>query len=104
MVTASGKVIETETELLQKKIEKKREEAKQSDSNLAVAQEIKEKEEAVKKEYVFPPTTLLKKGAKNAAEERFVTISEEPLRQASASSLFIMRGLTNHRLFLAEAK
>jgi S-DNA-T family DNA segregation ATPase FtsK/SpoIIIE len=66
VVTASGKVIETETELLQKKIEKKREEAKQSDSNLAVAQEIKEKEEAVKKEYVFPPTTLLKKGAKNA--------------------------------------
>ena len=66
VVTASGKVIETETELLQKKIEKKREEAKQPDSNMAVAQEIKEKEEAVKKEYVFPPTTLLKKGAKNA--------------------------------------
>ena len=66
MVTASGKVIETETELLQKKIEKKREEAKQPDTNMAVAQEIKEKEEAVKKEYVFPPTTLLKKGAKNA--------------------------------------
>ena len=66
VVTASGKVIETETELLQKKIEKKREEAKQPDTNMAVAQEIKEKEEAVKKEYVFPPTTLLKKGAKNA--------------------------------------
>ena len=66
VVTASGKVIETETELLQKKIEKKREEAGQTDSNMAVAQEIKEKEEAVKKEYVFPPTTLLKKGAKNA--------------------------------------
>ena len=66
VVTASGKVIETETELLQKKIEKKREEAKQPDTNMAVAQEIKEKEEAVKKEYVFPPATLLKKGAKNA--------------------------------------
>ena len=66
VVTASGKVIETETELLQKKIEKKREEAKQPDTNMAVAQEIKEKEEAVKKEYVFPPTTLLKRGAKNA--------------------------------------
>ena len=66
VVTASGKVIETETELLKKKIEKKREEAGQTDTNMAVAQEIKEKEEAVKKEYVFPPTTLLKKGAKNA--------------------------------------
>ena len=66
VVTASGKVIETETELLQKKIEKKREEAKQPDTNMAVAQEIKEKEEAVKKKYVFPPTTLLKRGAKNA--------------------------------------
>ncbi|MCD7993442.1 MAG: DNA translocase FtsK, partial [Clostridia bacterium] len=66
VVTASSKVIETETELLQKKIEKKREEAGQPDTNMAVAQEIKEKEEAVKKEYVFPPTSLLKKEAKNA--------------------------------------
>ena len=69
VVTASGKVIETETELLQKKIEKKtekKETSPQQDSDLAVAREIKEKEEAVKKEYVFPPTTLLKKGAKNA--------------------------------------
>ena len=66
VVTASGKVIETETELLQKKIEKKREEAKQPDTNMAVAQEIKEKEEAVKKEYVFPPISLLKRGERKS--------------------------------------
>lgn len=66
VVTASGKVIETETDLLHKKLEKKKEEAVKADPNQAVAQEIKEKEEAVKKEYVFPPTTLLKKGARNA--------------------------------------
>jgi len=66
VVTASGKVIETETELLEKKLEKRREEAVQSDPNLAVADEIQKKEEAVKKEYIFPPTSLLKKGARNA--------------------------------------
>ncbi len=31
-----------------------------------MAEEIKKKEEVVKKEYVFPPTTLLKKGSKSA--------------------------------------
>lgn len=71
VVTASGKVIETETELLQKKLEnrqeKKREEAAKGDSGISVAEEIKKKEEVVKKEYVFPPTTLLKKGNKNAS-------------------------------------
>ena len=43
MVTASGKVIETETELLQKKIEKKREEAGQTDSNMAVARKSRKR-------------------------------------------------------------
>lgn len=65
VVTASGKVIETETELLQKKIEKKRSEAA-ADNEVSVAEEIKEKEEAVKKEYVFPPVSLLKKPARPA--------------------------------------
>ena len=61
VVTASGKVFETETELLQKKLEKKRETAVQADVNVQVAQEIKQKEEVVKKEYIYPPTSLLKR-------------------------------------------
>lgn len=61
VVTASGKVIETDTEALQKKLEKKREEAAKEDG-LSVTQEIKQKQEVVKKEYEFPPLTLLKKG------------------------------------------
>ena len=80
MVTASGKVIETETELLQKKIEKKREEAGQTDSSMAVAQEIKEKEEAVKKkEYVFPPTSLPKKGLRMPVPFLGMSIRPRPL-------------------------
>lgn len=65
VVTAAGKVIETETELLQKKLEKKKEAAApapEPDSDAAVAQEIQKKEEEIKKEYVFPPTSLLTRG------------------------------------------
>lgn len=65
VVTAGGKVIETETELLQKKIEKRREEAAKGGADLTVAEEIRKKEEVVKKEYIFPPTTLLKKSSRN---------------------------------------
>ena len=54
MVTASGKVMETETELLQKKIEKRKQEAAQTDVNLQVAAEVQKKKEEVKREYVFP--------------------------------------------------
>lgn len=61
VVTASGKVIETDTEALQKKLVKKREEAAE-EGDLSVTQEIKQKQEVVKKEYQFPPLTLLKKG------------------------------------------
>ncbi len=61
VVTASGKVIETDTEALQKKLEKKREEAAE-EGDLSVSQEIRQKEEITKKEYVFPPLTLLKRG------------------------------------------
>ncbi len=57
VTTASGKVIETETELLQKKIEKKREEHREEAG-------IPQVEEPPKKEYVFPPLTLLKKGGR----------------------------------------
>ncbi|MFR1833005.1 MAG: DNA translocase FtsK 4TM domain-containing protein [Lachnospiraceae bacterium] len=68
VVTATGKVIESETELLQKKLEKRREEVKEEGSSqAAVAMEAKEKIEEVHKEYIFPPTSLLKKGNKNTA-------------------------------------
>ena len=66
VVTASGKVIETETELLQKKLERKKTEtAKKSESAPAV-EEIHVEEPVVEKEYEFPPTTLLKRGVRNA--------------------------------------
>ena len=64
VVTASGKIIETDTEALKKKIERHREEAKES-GDLSVSQQIKEKEiEIVKKEYRFPPIDLLKRGSR----------------------------------------
>ena len=66
VVTASGKIIETETDLLQKKLEKKREAAEVQAAEVSVAQEIHKKIEE-KKEYVFPPTDLLKKPVHNAA-------------------------------------
>ena len=77
VVTASGKVIETETELLQKKIEKRREEAAQTDVNLQVAAEVQKKQEEVKREYVFPPTSLLKRGHRNggASQEEYKAIA-----------------------------
>lgn len=61
VVTASGKIIETDTEALQKKLEKKREEL-QKDEDLSVSRQISEKKEIVKKEYKSPPLSLLKKG------------------------------------------
>ena len=64
VVTASGKIIESDTEALKKKIERHREEAKES-GDLSVSQQIKEKEiEIVKKEYRFPPIDLLKRGSR----------------------------------------
>lgn len=62
VVTANGKIIETETELLQKRIEQKREESVKEGRipNAPAAN----KPEAVKKPYVFPSTSLLKKSAK----------------------------------------
>ena len=64
VVTASGKVIETETELLKKKLEKKRAEAAEA-GELSVDMEIAAKEPEVKKEYIFPSLDLLKKGTAN---------------------------------------
>ncbi|MBS6643523.1 MAG: DNA translocase FtsK 4TM domain-containing protein [Clostridiaceae bacterium] len=66
VVTASGKIIETDTEALQKKLVKKREEAKEAKEagDISVQDEIRQAEAKVKKEYKFPPFDLLKKGAK----------------------------------------
>lgn len=75
VVTASGKVIETETELLEKKVESRRREeaaaaarteAEKEETDTSVAREIQKKENEEKKEYIFPPTTLLKKGKRAA--------------------------------------
>lgn len=63
VVTASGKVIETETEALQKKLESGRKEAK-AESEAAPQIPLNEGKEPVKKEYVYPPASLLTKGTR----------------------------------------
>lgn len=65
VVTANGKIIETDTECLKKKLETKKEAIKES-GEISVHQEIEEKKEEPKKEYVFPPVTLLKRGSRIA--------------------------------------
>lgn len=65
VVTAGGKIIESETALLHKKIEKKRQEAAAEGTDLAVEEEIKAKEK-IKIEYKFPPLTLLNKGRRGS--------------------------------------
>ncbi len=72
VVTAGGKVIDTDTEALQKKLESAKKEAaakkaeENADSEASVEQQIQEKEEEPKKEYVYPPLSLLKRGTRNA--------------------------------------
>lgn len=68
VVTAGGRIIETETEALQKKLEsrKQKEKAALEAGEATVQQEIKAKEEAPKKAYVFPPVSLLKRGSRIA--------------------------------------
>lgn len=68
VVTAGGKVIETDTEVLQKKLESRQKEVRQKtvDAEAGVLEEIKEKEAVVKKEYIFPPVSLLKRGSRIA--------------------------------------
>ncbi len=74
IVTASGKVIEAETEPLEKLAGRSREadhgqeaeKASAVQNSQEVAQEIQKKEEEEKKEYIFPPTSLLKKGKRPA--------------------------------------
>ena len=70
VVTASGNIIETDTEMVRKTIEKKRVEKKsQPEDELSLNEQIEKRAEAakvVKKEYIVPPLNLLKKGAKNS--------------------------------------
>lgn len=67
VVTASGKIIETDTEMVRKTLEKKRvEKSSLPEDELSVKEIIEKKKETqpvVKKEYKFPPIDLLKKGA-----------------------------------------
>lgn len=63
--TATGKVIETDTEMLRKKLEAKRAEAVKEGVPAAVIA-AEETKPAIKKEYKFPPLTLLKRGNRNA--------------------------------------
>ena len=67
VVTSSGKRIETDTEEVRKMLEKKRESQKTApESELTVRQQVERKEEQEKekkREYVFPPLSLLKRGS-----------------------------------------
>lgn len=70
VVTANGKIIENDTEALKKKLESRRQEsrdqkAKDPGDAAYVAAQIQEKQ-VIKKEYQFPPVTLLKRGSKPA--------------------------------------
>ncbi|MCI7796662.1 MAG: DNA translocase FtsK, partial [Lachnospiraceae bacterium] len=68
VVTATGKVIDTDAEeIIRKKAEKRKlEQAEKEEADKAVLQEIKKTEEKPKKPYVIPPIDLLKKGNGNS--------------------------------------
>lgn len=63
VVTASGKIIENDTEALKKKLESRRQEVKQEQAAAGMAVELPKKE-VVKREYQFPPVTLLKRSSR----------------------------------------
>lgn len=64
VVTAAGRVIETDTEeLVKKRLEKRKMDAAEKDAaDQSVLADIKKAEEKVKKEYIIPPLSLLSKG------------------------------------------
>ena len=65
LVTASGKMIESDAQVLQKKLEEKRREAREEGTRGILEErqgQEPEKEEVIKKEYIFPSFDLLKKG------------------------------------------
>lgn len=67
VVTASGKIIEHDTEALKKKLESRRQEVREEKGTdaLSVAAQIQQKE-VIKKEYQFPPVSLLSRGNRPA--------------------------------------
>ena len=66
-MTASGKIIEHDTEALKKKLESRRQEVREEKGTdaLSVAAQIQQKE-VIKKEYQFPPVSLLSRGNRPA--------------------------------------
>ena len=62
VVTSTGKIIESDTEALKKKLESRRQEVREESGTVIPAPKIP----AVKKEYKFPPVTLLKRGSRPA--------------------------------------
>ena len=79
VVTASGKIIETETELLEKKLERRKQEVKTEEESLSsVMMAVKEAEEKeLQKEYKFPSVDLLKK------ENKSSTFSEQEYKNTA---------------------
>ncbi len=79
VVTASGKIIETETELLEKKLERRKQEVKTEEESLSsVMMAVKEAEEKeLQKEYKFPSVNLLKK------ENKSSTFSEQEYKNTA---------------------
>ena len=67
VVTATGKIIESDTQALKKKLESRRQEIKESGGTdaLSLAAQIRQKE-TVKREYLFPPVSLLNRGSRPA--------------------------------------
>lgn len=68
VVTATGKVIDTDAEeIIRKKAEKRKlEQAEKEEADKAVLQEIKKTEEKPKKPYMIPPLDLLTRGKGNS--------------------------------------
>ncbi len=77
VVTSNGKVIDTDTEAVVKKVEKHRQDIKEESGEAGVAEEIKTDAAVPKPEYVFPPIKLLKKGTKSSSA------SEKDLRDTA---------------------
>ncbi len=65
VVTASGKIIESDTEALKKKLESRRQEVRE-EKGMEIPAVTARKKEAVKREYQFPPVTLLSRGTRPA--------------------------------------
>lgn len=68
IITSNGKVIDSDVESIQKKIEARKQEAASDADNAKVQQEILEKKPV--KPYVFPPLTLLKRGGEQDMDSR----------------------------------